>query len=80
MSASAASDLGFSYRERKGGGVEVLHRARPACTLRGAAAHDFLDAVRALAPHEAQQLMARVTGNYRRGNERVAASHPRNRR
>jgi hypothetical protein len=24
--------------------------------------------------------MARVTGNYRRGNERVARDHPRNRR
>ena len=29
---------------------------------------------------EAQQLMARVTGNYRRGNERLAGQHPRNRR
>lgn len=26
-----------------------------------------------------QQLMARVTGNYKRGNERTAADHPRNR-
>ncbi|MBK6594951.1 MAG: hypothetical protein IPG23_20820 [Burkholderiales bacterium] len=29
---------------------------------------------------EAQQLMARVTGNYKHGNERTASSHPRNRR
>ena len=26
-----------------------------------------------------QELMARITGNYRRGNERVASQHPRNR-
>jgi hypothetical protein len=31
-------------------------------------------------PEEAQQLMARVTGNFKRGNERLAAGHPRNRR
>jgi hypothetical protein len=27
---------------------------------------------------DAQELMARVTGNYRRGNERTAKQHPRN--
>jgi len=28
---------------------------------------------------EQQQIMARVTGNYRRGNERLAKNHPHNR-
>ena len=28
--------------------------------------------------HDEQELMARVTGNYRRGNERTAKNHPRN--
>jgi hypothetical protein len=27
-----------------------------------------------------QELMARITGNYRHGNERTAMNHPRNRR
>lgn len=31
------------------------------------------------AADDEQQLMARVTGNYKRGNERVAREHPRNR-
>jgi len=26
-----------------------------------------------------QELMARITGNYKRGNERIARDHPRNR-
>ena len=30
-------------------------------------------------PGDGQELMARLTGNYRRGNERVARKHPRNR-
>ncbi|WP_394163609.1 hypothetical protein [Galactobacter valiniphilus] len=29
---------------------------------------------------DAQELMARASGNYRRGNERTAKQHPRNRR
>jgi hypothetical protein len=28
---------------------------------------------------DGQELMARLTGNYKRGNERLARQHPRNR-
>ena len=75
-----SADLGFTFRQRKDGEVQVLHRGRLASTLRGADALDFLSAVHAGTPSDAQQLMARVTGNYKRGNERLAAEHPRNRR
>lgn len=80
MPAAADSDLGFTYRERKGGVVELLHRGRIATTLRGVEAMGFLSEVQALAASDAQQLMARLTGNFKRGNERVAINHPRNRR
>ncbi len=72
-------DLGFTYRVRKNGDVEVRHRGRIAATLRGRAAVDFLLAVE-VGFAEGQQVMARVTGNYKRGNERAAGRHPRNRR
>jgi hypothetical protein len=75
----SASDLGFTYRRRKAGIVEVLHHGRLASTLRGAAAHDFLAEVKSADPAAAQQLMARITGNYKRGNERIASNHARNR-
>ena len=68
---------GFTYRIRKNGDVEVLHHNRPAVVLRGAAAARFLIDVESADP---QELMARVTGNYRHGNERTAQNHPRNRR
>ena len=68
---------GFTYRVRKNGDVEVLHHGRPATVLRGAAAARFLSDVDGGDP---QELMARVTGNYRHGNERTARNHPRNRR
>lgn len=79
MSASDRGDLGFSYRATKRGEVFVHHRGRLATTLRGAAAADFMLEVEGAGADEQQQIMARVTGNYRRGNERLAKNHPRNR-
>lgn len=75
-----ADDLGFAYRRRKNGDVEILHHGRVAATLRGRDAEGFLAEAPDPASPDAQQLMARVTGNYRRGNERLAGQHPRNRR
>lgn len=66
---------GFEYQVR-GGEVRITHHGRPATTLRGTTAMRFLDDVESEDP---QQLMARVTGNYKRGNERAAKQHPRNR-
>lgn len=73
-------DLGFTYRARKNGDVEILHQGRLASTLRGTDAIDFLQDVEDGTADDAQQLMARITGNYKRGNERTAKNHPRNRR
>ncbi|MEU7619377.1 hypothetical protein AB0B27_25240 [Micromonospora rifamycinica] len=67
---------GFSYRLRRNGDVELLHHGRPATVLRGAAAARFLVDIH----DDPQELMARLTGNYRHGNERTAKQHPRNRR
>jgi hypothetical protein len=72
-------DLGFSYLVRKSGEVEILHRGRLASTLRGHDAEDFRQQVGDGSSAAAQQLMARLTGNYKRGNERQASHHPRNR-
>lgn len=66
---------GFDYA-RRGDDVLITHHGRPAVTLRGARAASFLEEVAAGDP---QQVMARATGNYRRGNERRARDHPRNR-
>jgi hypothetical protein len=69
---------GFSFRTR-GREVVISHRGRHATTLRDDAAASFLAAVKGVADEEAQEIMARATGNYRRGNERAAREHPRNR-
>lgn len=67
---------GFDYVVR-GDQVVITHHGRSATTLRGWRAQEFLEDVAAQDP---QELMARLTGNYRRGNERQARNHPRNRR
>ena len=66
---------GFEFAQ-VGGEVVVTHRGRRATTLRGERARAFLDEVELGDP---QELMARVTGQYKHGNERVARQHPRNR-
>jgi hypothetical protein len=61
---------------RKSGDVVVTHHDVEAAVLRGRAAERFL----AVVESDPQAVMARATGNYRRGNERMAGDHPRNRR
>jgi|JI10StandDraft_1071094.scaffolds.fasta_scaffold481096_1 hypothetical protein len=71
-----AAPEGFTYELRKNGDVVVLHRGKVATTLRGARAAEFVAEV---AGSDGQEAMARLTGNYKRGNERLAGAHPRNR-
>jgi hypothetical protein len=74
-----AQPQGFTFRAFKNGQVEVRHNGVLAAVLRGPAADKFLNAVKA-GDRDLQQLMARLTGNYKRGNERQAQGHSRNRR
>jgi hypothetical protein len=60
---------GFAFVERKNGDVVISYRGKHAATLRGRAAAAFLAKLESADP---QAVMARVTGNYRRGNERRA--------
>jgi hypothetical protein len=58
---------GFRYTRRKNGHVVITHNGRQATILRGAKADRF---IASLEDGDAQELMARLTGNYKRGNER----------
>jgi hypothetical protein len=70
------SASGFRF-EQRAESVVITHRGKHASTLRGARAAAFLAEV---AAGDAQLVMARWTGNYKRGNEREAKRHPRNQR
>jgi hypothetical protein len=66
--------VGFTY-EQRGQDVVIAHVGRRATVLRGRTAAELLAEVEL---GDAQELMARLTGNHRRGNERDARQHPRN--
>ncbi len=66
---------GFDYIVRKDGSVQISHHGRTAAVLRGQRAENFLAD---LEFGDSQELMARLTGNYKHGNERAARRHPRN--
>jgi hypothetical protein len=72
-----AAPEGFDYTLHPDGSVLITHRGRAATTVRGSRAAAFLAEVELNDP---QEVMARWTGNYRRGNERNAKNHPRNAR
>ena len=76
--AKHAAPSGFVYRVRKSGDVVVSYHGREAAVLRGTAAASFLSQIARCGEEEAQQLMARLTGNYKRGNEGHAKMHRRN--
>lgn len=72
-----AAAEGFRFDRRASGEVVIFHHGKLATVLRGAKATAFLAEMDAT-PERDQAAMARLTGNYRRGNERTAGSHPRN--
>ena len=64
------ADEPFSYVARADGSIVVRYHEAPVTLLRGRAAERFATRVSGADAAKAQQLMARVTGNFKRGNER----------
>jgi hypothetical protein len=66
------ADTPFSYRATASGQVHIAYRDRTVTTLSGREADRFLARVDATDGSGAQLLMAKATGNFKRGNERAA--------
>jgi hypothetical protein len=60
----------FSYAETKDGKVFIAWEGRRVSTLAGESARKFRSRAEGLDAEGLQQLMARATGNFKRGNER----------
>jgi len=71
-------DLGFTFIETKKSEIIINHYGRRATTLRSLRAIEFKENIDNLTVAQQQHLMARLTGNYKRGNERLAKKHDRN--
>ncbi|NOX50903.1 MAG: hypothetical protein GXP16_10275 [Gammaproteobacteria bacterium] len=63
--------LSFGYRLHKDGSVQILRHQRLAITLRGVAADKFVVKIEKLDAQQRQLLMARATGQFKFGNERL---------
>jgi hypothetical protein len=65
----------FSYRATKDGKLLVYWRGKQVRTYKGGEAADVLSEIEAAtSDRDVQLALARVTGNFKRGNERLAKS------
>ncbi len=62
--------MSFGWQATKDGRVRISWRGRVVTTLAGDSAARFLREIEAADEDSAQRVMARATGNFKRGNER----------
>ncbi len=80
MKKSFEGDLGFVFYPMKNGDLEIRHGGKFATKFSGSKAMRISEQIERGSFSEQQQLMARLTGNYKHGNERLAKNHSRNKR
>ncbi len=61
----------FSFRQYKNGSVSVFYNEREVTILKGNDAQKFTARIESADEMEAQMIMAKITGNFKRGNERL---------
>lgn len=62
----------FSYRATKSGAVLISWQGKQITTLNGRQAERFLAEIAGVDDRASQLVMAKATGNFKRGNERQA--------
>lgn len=67
-------NLGFSYKKKTDGSVEISHYGKLAMTLRGEKAFDFLDNIDTSSFADDQLYMAKITG--KPAVERISKKKP----
>jgi hypothetical protein len=67
----------FNYSTRSDGSIVISYHTAPVTILRGRSAERFATRIADADAAASQQLMARATGNFKRGNERSGERSPR---
>lgn len=70
MSKLERGDLGFDCQLSKNGDVRIMLNGKTVTTLSGGRANSFIKRLNTTSHSEQQKLMARMAGNYKRGNEK----------
>ena len=60
----------YTFRQRKDGSVAIFWKRAPATVLTGKLAENFLAVSSDCSGQELQLLLAKATGNFKRGNEK----------
>ena len=77
MPANRLAEQPFAYFIRKDGGVSISHEGRSVMVVSGDAATRLAKKLLDGNPLAVQLVLAKITGNFKRGNERVAMGHGR---
>ena len=72
MDKSADDNLGFSFTVSKKGDLVIYHWGKVATRFSRTRGVGIAEKLREGTEAEQQQLMARLTGNYKHGNERIS--------
>ncbi|MCL2528546.1 MAG: hypothetical protein FWE42_09035 [Defluviitaleaceae bacterium] len=64
----------FTYRVTKDNKVFISYEGKQVTTLSGKKASEFIKKIYSAEGKEAQLIMAKVTGNFKRGNEKLFKS------
>ena len=70
LNRGGLEDHPFTFREGKDGRVFIAWRGRQVMILAGAQAASFLKRTKGLDDPQRQLAMAKITGNFKRGNEK----------
>ncbi len=70
MNSDTPDTLPFAFQPTKGGRVRISFHGRVVVTLAGVDAERFLSRASDADEQRLQLLMAKATGNFKRGNER----------
>ena len=65
-------DVSFSFRQFKNGAISISYEGKEITILKGKSAANFLAGIENTSEMDEQMAMAKVTGNFKRGNERQA--------
>lgn len=68
----------FAWQRRKDGSVAVSHGGRVVSVIAGREAERLAAKLATASEQDVQLALAKITGNFKRGNERTAGSHARN--
>jgi hypothetical protein len=69
--STSLDDKPFSFRQYKSGIISIYWRGQEVTILKGEKAEKFSVELENATEIEAQLMMAKITGNFKRGNERV---------